>query len=240
MKLKPYKKIRRNYKLKKYNKKRKVAINANLSIPGALGGFDESTLTKMRVNINSVKLIQNGTLQNVANEIWSLNDPTNGDTVAPIGWITYKTMYDKYMVVGSKLKITYTNLSQTTPYRAFVIPYQGDNLPINGQTFAGQPRCKTKYMSVQGGSKDVVTISSYQSLKNITGNRKLNSNDDQYCGYTGSPNSNIIFSEPVEYYQWSFGVITSNGQPTDDQDPVYVDLEITYYVKFFQKLQGAY
>lgn len=228
---KPYK---RNY-FPKYTKK---ANNKIMNVQKNLAGFASSTFVKLKFTRLNVAL---GSGTTVDSTRWYLNDPTQNNTVAPQGWNTYKAVYDKFVVHGSKIKATFTNTSSTIPMRVSVTPIQDDSTStnLNSQAVISQlPRSRIKYLSVQTGGKDVMSVSNYAKVKHLGGMKRLGPENEYYCGYTGSANSVISFTQPPELWSWNVQAQSTNG--SNFSSTTYVDLEITFYIQFFEKLDGNY
>lgn len=235
-----------NYKSnKKHFKKAKKTMYSKAKKYGAviqksLGGVPPSTIVKIKWTRTSLVMAPNATPSRFSDQFVHLNDPTQNQTVTPQGWNTYINLYNKFLVEACSIKNVFTNTSLTIPQRVYCIPVMDASVPTYSQSVVTQlPHAKMRYISVQTGGKDCVTLKNYISVSKMVG-QKVTPEADNYWGFTGSSNSQESFNQPNDLMYWRFGTAVTSVSNIDAAYPIYVDQEITYYVRFFDRLQGSY
>lgn len=171
----------------------------------------------------------------------TLNDPTNNNADIPLGWAQWSDVYDSYMVRGCMFKAVFTNTSTTIPVRAVMCPFDNDTIltgfpNILGDVFLRNNYAKSKYLSIAGGGRDIQIIKKFVPLKRLSGLGRLTLANETYQGYTGSGNSAHTFTQPTALWNWAFGAATTTGANLASNQ-VYVDIEMIFYVEFYEKLQ---
>lgn len=233
---KTYKK--RNYKksYKKYSK-RMGPKNIPTTI-NTIAGFAPKILVPLVYTRTNISF--GGNSLPYSQQTFLLNDPTQNGTVTSIqGWQTYSQIYDRYLVFASKCEVTFNNFSTTKPMRVSLAPRQFDTaLGYTDVVQTELPNCKTANLSVQGGGKDVVKLKNYVKVKNISG-VKIDTTTEQYIGYTGSTNSVVALTPPTELWIWSLSANCVDGTNMVS-NACYATLKTTYYVMFFERIDGGF
>lgn len=239
-----YKKTKRYQKGKKYIKKKYNKTKA-LVQSVKKGGFPDTYFTPLvytQTGLGFGSTTTPGSTRSIA-----LNDPTNGNTVSPQGWDILKLVYDVNLVHYSKIKVTFSNLSTTIPYKAVIVPVDNDsdNITFGAALLtAGQfealcqsPYAKVFHLSALGGGKDVITCKHGIKVAKLSGDgmKKLTPSYSRFLMNTGSSNSSTAYTVPTASYSWIYGVLTVSGANSSVNN-VYADVEVTYYNQFLEKL----
>lgn len=166
------------------------------------------------------------------------NGPYDPDTETggrfPLYWRNYAQLYNKYTCFGSKIKCTFVNNTDATigaqniiyGIIPFVVP---GTLPTTVSVLNMQPQCKYKFSRINT-SAIFPEIKYYMSTKNIFGiSKKKVSDDDAFSGFvsTGVPADTWNWAIYVSQPELATGVVTST----------IVDVKITYYVRFFDRIE---
>lgn len=96
----------------------------------------------------------------------------------------------------------FANTSTTIPCRVLVVPQDIDSLPVlptaTDDAFNEAKYCKSSFLSVQGGGHDTTEITNFADLSELSGIFPLTEMSSTLSGYTGSVNSNISSTNPVD------------------------------------------
>lgn len=244
-KIKSRKNYRRRYGKKRRGGQRKLASYIN---PIKKGGFPDTYSTPFTYLTNQIAMGDNTGV--AYQRLITLNDPTNNNAIAPLGWTILSDVYDTYLVHSSKIKLTFQNTSTTIPCRVVIAPIDVDasnitqtsGLAINLTTFnqiAQSPYARVYNLSAMGGGKDTITVKKYVKVAKYAGEgRHLSPKNDRFLGQTGSANSTKAFSQPTALYRWIYAVVTSTGANLGVSQ-VYVSSELTWYTQLLERLAAA-
>nr|WAE42320.1 MAG: capsid protein [Cressdnaviricota sp.] len=158
---------------------------------------------------------------------------TTGTDHYPMFWNNYAPLYDRYVVVGAKFKITYSIPSISAFADDLVVGYYfqdnpGSVYPANLQALCEQPGAKWKVISAGATSPTGGTFYGSYSARKIFGAKVLsNTNLQATTGYgisiSNSPN------------QWNVLLFASSMSGGAISTVVNFVIEIDYTVVFFEK-----
>lgn len=149
-------------------------------------------------------------------------DPdVTGAGAQPLGFDQYATLYNKYRVRGSKMKVTAAVTSGSHfPCKITIYP-QDDNASATGvDNAAARPNSKTRVTAGYGSPN--VTLSKYMSSKKQLGVKSIN----EETSFAALVNAN-----PSIRWYWCVSVGTIDA--TTNIAGLYAEVEITYYVEFY-------
>lgn len=240
------KKTGRRVKRRAHRRLRRGRIAAYRN-PVKRGGFPDTYSTPLEYLTSVIGMGDN--TNTGYQKVFALNDPTNNNTVSPLGWSILSDVYDTYLVHACKMKLVFQNTSATIPCRVVIAPMDVDvsnitqsSIAINLTSFnliAQSPYSKVYNLSAMGGGKDTVTVSRYIKLAKYAGEgRNLSAKNDRFLGQTGSSNSTKAFSQPTALYRWVYAVVTSTGVNLST-NMVVVSSVVTFYTQFMERLAAA-
>ncbi len=144
-------------------------------------------------------------------------DMSGGTSTQPAGFDNYAQIYSHYQVIGSSVKIQFTNLSGT-PARLLLIPTIASTNPGINAGYEN-PYAKIKVCGGVNGNGNA-TISSYMKTKKLYGR---NTSSLNFAAAVGANPAN----------QWFWHLRAASLDLTDlDLDGNVI---ITYFLKFFQR-----
>lgn len=156
-------------------------------------------------------------------------DETAGSLVNANGLLYYKQAYTNYVVLGSKCRVTACNNSTTAPRMFYLLPTTDVISSTSAlQIIQSQPYVKRTMLGVASGAGNTKTLSSYMSTRKIFGKPGTTVSAD--LSGTGA-------TSPAKLWNW---FIFFHQNSTDTTGPVWYNVEITFYVKFYgrQTLSG--
>lgn len=237
------KRPRRTMRKRRVYRRRRVVAFRN---PVKRGGFPDTYFTPFTYTTQALGMGDNTGLG--YQRVITMNDPTNNNTLAPLGWIVLRDIYDTFLVHACKIKLTFQNTSATIPCRLVLAPMDADSsnisqtaTAINASTFgliAQSPYAKVYNLSAMGGGKDTVTLSRTLKIGKYAGIRKLSVKDERYLGNTGGTESSRSFTQPTAIYRWVYAVITATGVNLST-NMVFVSSEVTWYTQLLERLAAA-
>lgn len=161
----------------------------------------------------------------------SIYDP---DAVAPgetdRGFTQMMTLYDRYVVTGSTIKVTAVNLSTDHVRTIAIIPTLQPSTtftPMYYNGIKGQPYCVMKDLTPAAGSKSMVTLRNYMTTAKMFGLPKMTTT--AITLYSGTAASN-----PTGTGLWFWQIVFLKSDVGFQHDIDY-KVEMTHYVKFFQR-----
>lgn len=160
-----------------------------------------------------------------------LNDPyigVGGGVPSGFGYMT--TLYRTFLTHGAKITTTVTNANSSTDYEVeFCIVAYSDNAgsATTMETAREQPYSRFRAMTGTRGSASQATITSYMSLKKIQGLKNIR--DNACYGESGSTPTLTPY----------FCIFLSSPQHITGTVELVIDVKITYYVEWFERLQSS-
>lgn len=179
----------------------------------------------MKLRAHNYQLLGTGGVGSYGNMVSQTGNDMLGPP-QPSGHDQYFTLYNKCFVAASKIVVRFVNTHATAAQINFVFPTRDVYMTANDITTAGVMRLafyKWKINAAAHGN-DKTTIKHYMSTAQLTGN-KMCSTEESYAG-TLAAQAGIIWN-------WYFGFLDA-GDVTN-QATGYVDWEITYYCKFYDR-----
>lgn len=154
-------------------------------------------------------------------------DEINGFVTSANGYSYYGQTYRKYVVLGSKIRVQACNISNTAARMFYVFP-ANDSLGSStaANILQSQPYVKRTLLGVATGSGNTKVLSSYMSTRKILG-KPGTTIDPQLSGTVGTGSS-----APVNGWSWYIVFHQNNTDVTAD---LIFNVEITYYVKFWDR-----
>lgn len=170
----------------------------------------------------------------------SLFDPdVSGTGHQPMGFDQWTAFYAQYLVMGCKVKATYsittgsTAPTQNCKFSLTPLASDVDSSVITGMTDISNvietPGSKFRQGNIVGGGPSF-TLQNYMPTHKVDGvNRMKVLIDDQYAGLMGGLG---VGSSPTNNWRWILGI-----QPTDNSSTItgYVTFQLTYYAKLFDR-----
>lgn len=151
---------------------------------------------------------------------WVMNDPHSNQ---PLYWDQWKTLYNKYYCVASKFKVRFLP-NDSVEAIATAWPHQRDVSEFNDTQEVKQQRYATSII-VNGRSMPSRVITKTTSIAKIDGFRPTGIN---YIASTSA--------SPNEARYWNLAI---ESLSVEDISEIYLSIEITFYVRFFQPARVA-
>lgn len=159
------------------------------------------------------------------------------------GYPALSLVYDNYLVTGARIEVEFSNTSATLPVRALVIPYDIDtaaSLPLTiDDPFAQSQFAETRTVSIAGGGRDTVKITNSVSLSALTGIFPITPQSSTLSGFTGSVNSTVAITAPIDLWRWYISVESVTGANLA-LNQVYCSVKVFQEVLFFARLPRGY
>lgn len=215
MATKKYKKgKRKNYK-KKYNNKRKTKIT---TVKSKTYGFPDIYKTKLK--FADTYHLTSTSFDNQIFRANSLNDPDfTGVGIQPRFYDQITAIYDKYLVMGCKMRVEVINQSTTVPARVGIVFSDVDPSTLTFFDIQESRYGKTFVVGTADGF-GTRTKTMYMPMKKMLGQNSLNSDPFVYTQVGNNPTDPVfcgVLASPSD------GVSTVN---------VYCAITLTYYCLF--------
>lgn len=161
-------------------------------------------------------------------------------THAPKGWAVLINVYNQYLVKGFSARVTATNLSATIPVKTFVVPVNSDyaaalvsNIPDLSETDG----VISRQMGISSGGHDAFTLDyPYTQISALAGlTHPVNQDNDDFSGFTGSPNSASTYLIPRINFQLVVAFASLTGANLANNS-ISLGIELRMNVVFFGKL----
>jgi len=158
----------------------------------------------------------------------SIYDPrynVGGTSAQMLSW--YGQTYDKYVVLGAKIRITFINDTDSSARTVGVVAYtNSSNLSqsADANQLLTQPYCRWRLLGPTQSSRSVTTVNMYMSTQKIFGKKIVD--QEEY--------SAAILGSPANDYTWYFALFGTNSLGSDPFQITY-QTAITYYVKFYDR-----
>lgn len=160
-----------------------------------------------------------------ANNVYDPRYSFGGTSAQMLSW--YGQVYDKYCVMGCKIRVQFVNLADDFCRTVGVIAYtNSSNISSSADSnqLLSQPYCRWRLLGPVASSKSTATMSMYMSTSKIFG--KKISNLEEF--------SAAILGSPANDYTWYYAVFGTSRESTSDIDLSY-QVQLTYYVKFYDR-----
>lgn len=153
------------------------------------------------------------------------------------GFGSYATQFRRYRVNGIKMKATVVDFSTVTEplLHGFIARDSNNTLSaIEGLTAFVQERWNNyRMLTPSTGNRALVKHSQYWSVNKIEGGDLTVKGDENYTGLVTSGN----YQQPAILPQISTLVSTLDGKPPTAAQPVTILYDITFYTKFWNRIQ---
>lgn len=136
----------------------------------------------------------------------------------------YTLIYQKYCVLGAKIKVQFLSGSAAATRTVGFLPYPGGSTISSGLTanqLLTQPYCRWKLLGPVSSSRSVTTMTQYMSSKKIFGKDIVNL--EEYASVTNT--------NPALGWYWQ---VFSEGTDTAVNNVTY-QVSMTLYVKMFDR-----
>ncbi len=157
-------------------------------------------------------------------QIYSLNgpfEPVSGGLTQPLYWDQWILFYEKYQCYASSIRIIVANRAAIVLTGTSLFPVNGNAANIDTFNEAHtQPYAKTVYTSGSNG-KPLAHLKSYISVKKLEAH--ATSDNTFWASVTANPDS-------IK----SWAIVSASTNLIDTLDLFY-DVQITYYIKFFNR-----
>jgi len=197
----------------------------------AASGMDQTNGNYFNVKVNSIVSPFSTTYTlNAVTPVYSFNGQytTGSSTILnPIGYSTLAGLYDRYKVVGYKLRVSVMTGLSTDIYEGIIFPLGQEEIPnstaslVNSYVLKGQPQAKYKLIH-NGGNQMVLTQKG--SVNQLLGMRRQQWMDIPYTDTVGGS------SQPAYPGYVGFYLMPLTG--ATNTQPVAVDITLTQYVEF--------
>lgn len=176
---------------------------------------------------------------------FSLNDLSDVYTAPTYskGFLTYPKLFKRYKVNGVLAKFTSFQIQPSSgsplPLINFMIPYSildGTPTVLNQNPGALKAERHTKwgYVKNWGYGGGPTTIQKFFKMKTLVGANYPNTDID-YTGTTITPVITNAYGSPAIEWALLFGHASVAGVPIASDDTVHWQLELTYYVEFWEQ-----
>jgi len=236
---------KRTYRKKKtYKKNRKVKPKMSKITSSKSNTLStDHTFVKMTWADNSSNFIKLA-LGNVragkcfcGNTIYQPNGSATGTPA--LGYYEYKSLYNKYRVLGSKITVNWfaptgiTDPNDESFYRCTLVPVDIANISAASITHASElPYAKTIILSpLNAGNGSRVTQSHYISTCKIEGSMAPKT-DISFASIFGQNPKNMFF--------WFVNIAKMNGIGASEDLKIGCEIRITYYVELYSRIDNAF
>jgi hypothetical protein len=149
-------------------------------------------------------------------------DPVIGSPTMA-GFNQFAAFYNEYRVLGSKIRISYTNNSLVCPVNFYLMPIGSSPSgygPVEIASMRGQPYCVWKTSPLLGGP--TMNLTNQISAERITGTRAASWGDDYAA---------LVTANPVNSWFWAIGI----EYPVSNAVSSYLQVEIDVDLIFFDR-----
>lgn len=192
--------------IKTFSKGNKLVIPRLLA---SAGGFPDHFRTMLTFSQTAVILLASAFPSEGV--IFNLNAFITG----ALGLSQLVSVYNRFLVRKSSIKVQFANLSTTTPVRISITPINAElagSLPVTtDDIFNDNPRSKQNTLSVLSGGTAARTLTNSCQVAHLLGLEELNTSSANAVGTTGSPNSLLALSLPSDIWYWYVSAQTLNG-----------------------------
>lgn len=227
-KKKPYRKTYKKYKKRKGNYTNVQTLMVRT--PGAI--VPDKLMCKLMYTDTATNILGSSTSNSygwVGYRINDLYDPNPLILSGRVpGFVELQTLYRKYRVVASSIKIVGSNMMDI-PCNILIWPSVADQTSLVGsnnylQEMISNPFVKYKSISAKGG-QDKFYLKNYISVKKLIGDASL-ANEDIYTG-------GLTTDEPLTTF-WNVASYSLNG--SNYASPwIPFECRITFYCQFFSR-----
>lgn len=155
----------------------------------------------------------------------SVYDPDyTGGGNQPAGYDTYSLLYQRYRVLASKIVIKARDAQTVDKFNViYILPKTEVVIDTSYRNAVVEPRAKLRYLPTPDAGYPC-TIKHYMKSSTVFGLTK--------AGYRDADYSAAITTNPAKEWYWFIGTDSVTGGVSQD---VYVSVEITYYVLFYDR-----
>jgi len=202
-----------------------------------IGGFPDEYHTTLRYSVAGT-LLGNGS--NTAFSVsYYINAPGSLSHL-PKGYAPLASVYNQYFVKAVTYRYTVTNLSSTLPVKLYLLlanPDTSATLSSNIVNLAETEGTITRQLGISSSGQSVAIINAPRArIASLAGLEKdVSQANEDYCGYTGSTNSTVAYTRPVQSYQLSAAIFSLNGSNIA-LNSVSATLELDMEIVFFSRL----
>lgn len=219
------------------NTKRLAAVNLSRSVFMPMQ-MPESIFTKVKYNVSKL-MVTGNTAGEAAVLYFRGNGPYDPDTETggrfPLYWRNWSQLYNKYTCFASKIHISFvpndtdTQNKQSIIYGVVPVVVPA-TLPSTVSVLNMQPQCRHKY-SVLNTSAIIPTLDHFMTTHKAFGvSKKKVSDDDALSGFTAT-------GVPADQFNWAIYVAQPELATTGVVTKTIADISITYYVRFFDRIE---
>lgn len=213
-------------KPRRRRRKRKYRISAPMG--RMQSGFPSTRVCKFRY-VEQIALNAGiGTIASVDFKANGCHDPyTPSGGHQPLGWDEWKSFYNRYIVLGSKINVAFSQSTagaNTAPVACGVFVSDDGTIPTSVTTIAEQGLSKWKYLSAPAGtgSNAIAKVSQTFSSKKFFNVADLKDNYDRY-----GANVEADPTDQAHFMVWC-GDIAPSGDPAGINAFVVVDYIVMF------------
>lgn len=191
-------------------------------------GVPQSFVTKLKYN---ERILFNGSAMNTwyyrANGPYDPRFSLGGGQ--PMWYDQLSALYSRYCVLASSIQATFINNNTTiTPAtRVGIFPDTvTTNPPLDIEAAVERDNCTYATCGSPSGDQGIINMISYAKIHKMLGLKANEKQDDTLCGLTA-------VAPPTREAFWCVFLGTLNTATVTD---MYMDVTITYYVKFFSRI----
>lgn len=209
---------------------RVTAVMPKLSVPRRVFGFPDSLVTKLKYGSLITLTSTSNSLARQVYEMGNVYDPDySGIGHQPMFFDQYTPIYNKYVVLGSVIKATFSPIANTTgtsqpsgPMLIGIIEdYDTSLAATNAEWLIESNKSKSTFLNVATGGNNVKTIMATYSPQTSLG---IAPDDDTVASLvSGNPSSRYF----VNVFMTETGLATPSS--------CNVKVEIEYTVRFFNQ-----
>lgn len=227
-KMRRYKKRKRKYRKRRYWKKRRP-WRSKISWRKMPRQFPDKISVKLKY-FSAVRSQPPGT--QAVERAYRLNGCNNVDVQTNIGkpntFLNWATLYEKYQVKASSIKVNIFNIDTTDIVFCYVIPVDASRSTVG--TFPTYVEaCEFPYTSnrviTSARAKQQNVMTNFISMRKLTG-RTIVDED-----FTASTVANAPADNPLDSYYWD---ILFSADTTQDLN-IYFEITIMYYITFYNR-----
>lgn len=145
----------------------------------------------------------------------------------PMYWDQLTALYNRYTAISSSVAVTFVNKTSTGEAsftKVGIYPLGDSTTAMDINTATERDNCKYSQLGPNSGDQGIITIDHYAKATAILGKAKDENTDDIL--------SADISSVPARQWFWHIFAGTLDQLTATN---VYIDVTVTYYVKFFNR-----
>ena len=153
----------------------------------------------------------------------SLFDPDySGTGTQPLMFDQIKTIYGRYRIIASSIKVTFTNIGgNNVNARAFIVPTYNTTSPgSSANGVCQQKHSKERFIGSANGGHGIATLKHYMTTSRVNGLQKRAIMSEN--GYAAEPSTN-----PVNSWFWNVMAFSTDGSASLAN--IYVDVKMKFY-----------